>query len=117
MAGWITAFKVIPWTDLISAAPAVVTGARKLWAAVRKNDAAAAAGQGPESGQQALGGRVEALRRELAAASELVAELAEQNGRLVEAVEILRARTRALIVIAAILAVAVTGLAIAIALK
>ena len=41
MAGWITAFKVIPWAELIVAAPAVVKGAQKLWATVRKQEAPA----------------------------------------------------------------------------
>lgn len=117
MAGWISAFKAIPWTELISAAPKIVKGARNLWTAVRKKEAPAVAGQGPESGQRALEAQIEELRRELAAASELVTELAEQNSRLVEAVALLRVRTRALIVVAAIMAVVVTWLAIAVALK
>jgi hypothetical protein len=112
MAGWITAFKVIPWADLIAAAPTVVKGAQKLWAAVRKQDAPPVAGQSPEAGQRALEAQVEELRKELAAASELVTRLAEQNGRLVEAVDVLRVRTRLLLVVCVVMAAAVAGLAI-----
>jgi hypothetical protein len=112
MAGWITAFKVIPWGELIAAAPTVVKGAQKLWAAVKKQDAPRAAGQGPEAGQRALEAQIEELRKELTAASELVTRLAEQNGSLIEAVDILRVRTRLLLVVSLIMAVAVVGLAV-----
>lgn len=116
MAGWITAFKVIPWGELIAAAPAVAKGAQKLWAAVRKQDAPRIAGQAPEAGQRALEAQVEELRKELTAASELVTRLAAQNGRLIEAVDVLRVRTRVLLVISLVLVAAVAGLAILAAL-
>lgn len=112
MAGWITAFKVIPWAELIAAAPAVVKGAQKLWAAVKKQDAPRAAGQTPEAGQRALEAQVEELRKELTAASELVTRLAEQNGRLIEAVDVLRVRTRLLLVVSLVMAAVVAGLVI-----
>jgi len=116
MAGWITAFKVIPWGELITAAPTVVKGAQKLWAAVRKQDAPRVAGQAPEAGQRALEAQVEELRKELTAASELVTRLAEQNGRLIEAVDVLRVRTRVLLIVSLVLIAAVAGLAIVAAL-
>ena len=96
MAGWISAFKVIPWGELIVAAPAVVSGARKLWAAVRKQEAPRVTGQGVPADQRALEQQIAELRKELADASELVTRLAEQNNRLIEAVEVLRVRTRVL---------------------
>jgi hypothetical protein len=117
MAGWITAFKVIPWAELIAAAPTVVKGAQKLWAAVRKQDAPRVAGQGPEAGQRALEAQVEELRKELTAASELVTRLAEQNGRLIEAVDVLRVRTRLLLVVAVAMAAAMAGLAMLVVLN
>jgi hypothetical protein len=117
MAGWITAFKVIPWAELIAAAPAVVKGAQKLWSAVRKQEAPRAVGQGPEATQRALEAQVEELRKELTAASELVTRLAEQNGRLIEAVDVLRVRTRVLLVVSMAMAAAVAGLAILVVLK
>ena len=108
MAGWISAFKVIPWAELLIAAPAVVSGARKLWATVRKKDAAPEAGQAPEAHLQA---QIDELRNELAATSELLTTLAEHNGRLVEAIAILRVRTRVLFVICLVLAAAIVALA------
>jgi hypothetical protein len=111
MPGWITAFKVIPWLDLMAAAPAVVHGARRLWATVKKQEAPVAEGQDPLAAQHALETQIAELRQELTAASELVTNLAEQNGRLVEAIAILRVRTRVLLVFSAILAAGLIGLA------
>jgi hypothetical protein len=115
VAGWLTAFKVIPWADVIAAAPTVARGAKKLWDSVR--DTAPAAGGpppgSPEGRLQALEGQLVDLRRELAVSSELINSLAEQNARLVEAIGILRVRTRALlaaVVIALTLLVAVGAL-------
>ncbi len=113
MAGWITVFKVIPWADLVVAAPAVVKGAQKLWSTVRKQEAPAVTGQGAAADQRALEEQVAELRRELTAASEIVASLAEQNDRLVKAVEVLRIRTRVLFAFAVILGFALIVLAIA----
>jgi hypothetical protein len=112
MAGWIAAFKVIPWAELIVAAPAVVKGAQKLWATVRKQEAPALSGQDPVARQRALEAQVGELRRELTAASEIVTSIAEQNSRLVSAVEILRMRTRVLFLATVIMAGALTLLAI-----
>ena len=112
MAGWIAAFKVIPWAELIVAAPAVVKGAQTLWATVRKQEAPALSGQDPVARQRALEAQVVELRRELTAASELVTNLAEQNSRLVSAVEILRVRTRVLFLATVIMAAALILLAI-----
>lgn len=114
MSGWITAFKVIPWGELIAAAPTVVKGARQLWATVRKHEAPQVAGQGPEAGQRALEAQIDELRKELTAASELVTRLAEQNSRLIEAVEVLRMRTRVLLLLMVILATGLAGVAIAV---
>jgi hypothetical protein len=111
MPGWISAFKVIPWLDLMAAAPTVVQGARRLWATVKKQEAPVAEGQDPLAAQRALETQIAELRQELTAASEIVTNLAEQNGRLVEAIAILRARTRVLLVFSAILAAGMVGLA------
>ena len=62
--------------------------------------------------QRALEAQVGELRGELTAASELVKNLAEQNSRLVSAVEILRMRTRVLFLATVIMAAALILLAI-----
>ena len=100
MPGWITAFKIIPWTHVIAAAPSVVRSARRLWTAVREKEVDSQAegpAQTPEARWRDLETQVEALRKELAAASELIRSLAEQNARLVEFVGVLRIRTRVLL--------------------
>lgn len=108
MAGWLTAFKFIPWADVIAAAPTVVRGAKKLWDSAKSQPpegVEAAAVASPEARLQALEAQSADLRKELAASSELINSLAEQNARLVEAVGILRVRTRALLV-ATVIAIA-----------
>jgi hypothetical protein len=113
MAGWITAFKIIPWAHVIAAAPAVVRGARRLWTAVREKDAYSPVKgevQTPEARLQGLEARVEALAKELTAATELINSLAEQNARLVEFIGVLRIRTRVLLVSGAIQLALLAGL-------
>jgi hypothetical protein len=112
MAGWISAFRVIPWTEVLLAAPVVVKGARQLWDAVRKegrapSDAAA------HDRVALLESRIEQLRGDLAESSGLVTSLAEQNARLVEAVAILRIRTWILFIGGGVLAAALGWVALA----
>jgi predicted nucleic acid-binding Zn-ribbon protein len=105
VAAWLTAFKVIPWGDVIAAAPTVARGAKKLWDSIRDQPAAAAAGPAPDSPEgraRALESQLAEVRKELAASTELINSLAQQNERLVEAVNILRVRTRALLAAVAI---------------
>ena len=113
MAGWITAFKIIPWGHVIAAAPSVVRGARRLWTAVREKDVGSPAErrvQTPEAQLQDLEAQVAVLRKELTAASELINSLAEQNARLVEFVGVLRIRTRVLLLAAMIQLALLAGL-------
>lgn len=117
MAGWISAFRAIPWADLIAAAPAVARGAQKLWSTVKTRDAAPAATSQPADQQRALEAQIDELRNELVATSELVAKLAEQNRRLVEAVETLRIRTRMLLLAGAVLAALLLGLGVTLIFK
>lgn len=100
MAGWLTAFKVIPWGDVIAAAPTVARGAKKLWDSIREQPAGSAPGPAPDSPEgrvRALESQLTDMRKELAASTELINSLAQQNQRLVEAVGILRVRTRTLL--------------------
>ena len=113
MAIWTTALKALPWAELIAAAPVVARSARKLWTSVRSKDAPEAEGAWPEARLDALEAQVEELRSELAASSDLIANLAEQNARLVEAVTVLRMRNRLVFIAVAVLAVALVALGIA----
>jgi hypothetical protein len=107
---WITAFKVIPWRDVIAAAPAVADGAKKLWTAARKKSPATAADTAtlaPADRMQALEAQVAELKQEQTASADLIRSLADQNMRLVKAVDVLRLRTRILLACCVLLAGAV----------
>ncbi|WP_137917347.1 hypothetical protein [Hydrogenophaga sp. 2FB] len=119
---WLVALKVIPWGDVIEHAPKVLNAARKL---MDRQKTPAAATPPPEPLE--MGGApptLGELKNRLIEARQLIdqqattqaqmaqtlAELAEQNARLVVAVDLLRKRTRLLLVAAAVLAIGVVWL-------
>ena len=108
---WLLALKVIPWGDVIEHAPTVLKAARKL---LDRQKAEPVPGNTPASAVTELIEPVPSLgeiKNRLMAAqvqlnqqadmqsqlSQTLAELAEQNARLVGAVEVLRVRTRLLL--------------------
>lgn len=114
--GWMTVLKLVPWTEVIRNAPAVVDGARKLWPTVGSRHpqpaaggdtqvtpaARGAAGDGadPVALQQRLAeteAAVGQLQAQMQASSELIKALAEQNAELVRRVEMNRLRVSWLI--------------------
>ncbi len=106
---WALAFKVIPWSDVIAAAPGVVRSAQKLWKQSENGEALATtlAEAPPDERVARMEAMLGELQDRLAHQAELASALAEQNRKLVEAVEVLRQRTRVLSVAAAVLAVGV----------
>jgi hypothetical protein len=106
---WMIALKVIPWGDVIEHAPKVLNAARQLLQ--RQNETppstppigtGAPAGTAPSlhTLNQQLANARHQLDQQTQAQAQLtqtVAELAEQNARLVSAVEVLRVRTRLLL--------------------
>jgi hypothetical protein len=105
-ASWITALKVIPWGDVVESAPAVLRGAKKLWSRVGQ-----AAPEPAPDRLVTLQQEVERLKEHADSMANLISSLASQNVRLVEAVDILRARTRMLLVLSGVLVVATAALA------
>jgi hypothetical protein len=109
-----SALKVIPWGDVIEATPGIVKGARKIFARTQQAEDTVAH---PEAtGVADLPARVAQLESSLTelaeqqkASAQLIETLAEQNARIVEAVEILRVRTRLLIGGCVVLAVALAA--------
>jgi hypothetical protein len=101
---WLTALKVIPWGDVIEHAPKVLKGARRLLDRQQQHGAATpnpADGAAAPSTPAALQARCQALEQalrqteaDLTQLTATVAELAEHNARLVQAVDLLRWRTR-----------------------
>ncbi len=118
--------KMVPWSDVISSAPKVADGAKKLWSTVAKKagvagesvpDEAPAAPQDLPAAEllallQGQLARQEAglsdLRQQLLSSTALIQTLAEQNAQLVQRVEANRVRVRWLT-----LAVFVLGLGLA----
>lgn len=107
---WLVALKVIPWGDVIEHAPKVLSAARKLLERQRAQSPATPAadvieipaGETPSLGE--LTNRLivaqQQIHQQAQAQEQLtqtVAELAEQNARLVTAVEALRVRSRLLL--------------------
>ena len=105
---WMTALKLVPWSDVIEHAPQVLSAARKLLE--RQRESRDTGTPSPTEGQ-ASSPSVESLVQQLADTrllleqqaqsltqlTQTVAELAEQNAQLVSAVEALRVRTRWLV--------------------
>lgn len=117
--GWMTALKVIPWGDVIEATPGIVKGARKIFARAQQAEdpvahpASAGAGDLPARVAQ-LEASLTQMAEQQKASAQLIETLAEQNARIIDAVEILRMRTRLLggacgVLLALLIAVAAWG--------
>lgn len=114
---WIAAFKVIPWGDVIAAAPTVARTARDLWRGLSKSrtvetvasaDGAAPGGTAPTAVEEmrSLRADLTETRAQLLASSAVLQALAEQDEKLIAAIEVLRVRTRVLAIVCVALAVA-----------
>lgn len=117
---WLLALKVIPWGDVIEHAPKVLKGAQRLLERQRQGSRPAPAtsvGSAAESGMTGRAGidvlreqvatlqvELETQRADVQQLTEMATELAQQNTRLVQAVDVLRWRTRWLCLACAVLA-------------
>lgn len=127
--GWLTALKVIPWADVIEAAPGLAKSARSLFKRTQDGVPAAAEGMaappadhGDTSSLAQAVQRVAALESLLVqtterqhAAAALIDTLATQNARLVEAVDALDKRCQGLKVALFVVAVVAVGALIGVA--
>lgn len=101
LPGLLSALKIVPWADVIAAAPAIVKGARKMFR--REEEAAEAtfapipADADPQQRLRELESRVIELAERQKTAAALVEALAEQNAAVVQALAVARARQRWLI--------------------
>ncbi|MCB4361464.1 hypothetical protein [Quatrionicoccus australiensis] len=94
--GWLSILKAVPWTDVVSNAPKVADGAKKLWETVARKkaptgtSASATSDTSSPAGQEAriaeLAGELDRLQQEMLASSQLLKTLAEQNAQLVRRV-------------------------------
>lgn len=120
--GWLALLKHVPWTDVVSNAPRVAEGARKLWQAVAKKSpptpAEAPSTLPPEaravsdlaSRLAPLETAVAELQSQMVASSELINALADQNAQLIARIAALQRRVAWLAAALAIVGIA-TGLA------
>lgn len=105
--GWLTVLQSVPWADMVSHAPRVASGARKLWNSVGKNapeapKPAARTRFAPPAEAQSLGAlqsridelesAFEAAQGHMAASAGLIDELAAQNRALSVCLETQRRR-------------------------
>ncbi len=129
--GWWSVLKTVPWSEVINAAPQVASGARRLWDTVARRSGAAP-GMAPAAGMEAepeedffghLLMRVEKnevslaeLRTQMLQASEIIANLADQNAQLIAKMDAARTRMQwlgATAAVAGILALVALALVIA----
>ena len=119
---WLVSFKSISWRKVLSAAPSIADGARRYWSSVTEKGSLFPKRPVPaeeqvyspdpsisaiEKQMQALELRTAQLGEEIILSSGLIDKLAEQQSQLVQAVDILRVRTRALLWVCGLLAIAV----------
>lgn len=106
--GWWSVLKTVPWSEVINAAPQVASGARRLWDTVARKSGGGMAGVAPgqvveEAPREDVFGsliqRVEKneatlfdLRTQMLQASEIIANLADQNAQLIAKMELARTR-------------------------
>lgn len=100
--GWVGVLSMVPWGDVIKAAPEVASSARKLWDAVANRNPdrdAIRGGDGSVHTPTSMLARLELvetnlsdLHAQMLSASEVIATLAQQNAKLVEQTEVLRKR-------------------------
>lgn len=105
--GWLTILQSVPWADMVSHAPKVASGARKLWDSVGKNapetpkPAARTRFSVPAEAQSlgTLQSRIdelesafEAVQSHMAASAGLMDELVAQNKQLIVSLETQRRR-------------------------
>lgn len=94
---WMTVLQHVPWGDLISNAPKIADGARKLWQRAR-HESPAPPVEVPaapiDERVTRLHARVAALEQDTASASELIRALADQQAQLVVALDAVKRRQR-----------------------
>ena len=123
---WLTALKAVPWADVVQAAPGIVQGARKLFAAAKgyadKADNAPpasgkAGGEALEVRLQQIESGIDTLATEQRSSADLIRSLAEQNASIVAALDAMRSRVRLLTGACIALAVALVVLMVVISLR
>ncbi len=118
---WITALKIIPWSNVLESAPHIVKAAKHLFSTIKVDrDSFTAASGAPADDDIAhlnrrirvMEAKITELREEQKSSAELIKSLAEQNAFIVEAIEVLRVRLKMLFAVSVLLLSALVGLVI-----
>jgi len=117
-SSWLSSFRDIGWDKVVGANASVVDGARGLWQRLRGAAAEETAPPHPRNALnpevmaaidlrvQPLAKRVAALDQEVRSSFEVVNSMAQQHTQLVQAVDLLLARTRLLLLLCGLLGAA-----------
>lgn len=101
--GWITVLKIIPWKDVLENAPHIAKAAKNLYAGRKDNTSSGSAGSSvPTSdseNKKNMNFHLHEIEREVSDLNSVVRSLAKQNVRIVEAIEVLRIRSKVLILL------------------
>jgi hypothetical protein len=92
--GWLSVLKSVPWEEVISNAPRVAEGAKKLWKTVSRKPPSPSTAPPLESQLAHLRAALNDLHEQMQASSELIKTLAEQNAELIRRIELNRVRLR-----------------------
>ena len=99
--GWITVLKIIPWKDVLENAPHIAKAAKNLYAGRKDNTSSGTVDSSvPTSDSENITSRdfrLHEIEREVSDLNSVVRSLAKQNVRIVEAIEVLRVRSKVLI--------------------
>jgi hypothetical protein len=118
---WITALKIIPWSDVLESAPHIVKAAKHLFSTTKVDRDAFTAGSGAPADDdiahlnrriRMMEAKITELREEQKSSAELIKSLAEQNAYIVQAIEVLRVRLKMLFAVCVLLLSALVGLVI-----
>jgi hypothetical protein len=129
--GWITALKIIPWKDVLENAPHIVKAAKNLYAGTKTDNSFSSETTDYSSTFTSDSGNTESrdfrlhkierkileLNDEQESSVELIRSLAKQNVRIVEAIEVLRVRSKILIFTCILLGSILAGLIFLLILK
>lgn len=108
--GWITALKIIPWKDVLENAPHIVKAAKSLYTRTKKDASSTSETQdsspftsdseiieNQKTRLHKIEKKITELNSEQETSVELIKSLAKQNVRIVEAIEVLRIRSKILL--------------------
>src|SRR3954447_220008 len=123
---WMTALKIIPWSNVLESAPHIVKAAKHLFSATRTDRDTFTSGPDAPAGDnvaqlnkriRVMEAKITELREEQKSSAELIKSLAEQNALIVDAIEVLRVRLKMVLMVWIALFGGLAGLLIWLAMR